>query len=179
MISMVLLCLIGWFAKATVLFSFPISTYIIHKSTGNSYFVTSQIDISQARPYSRFFTLIHSILIISVFINEPQCQNTTSTRTHQNEFVGFEIQSIMTPFPRAFMRYCQHLIRGVFLFPPLLGYSVFLFVYFHLQIHSFHIQPLLLPNSITTLNRHYSYNIPFLSSITLCWSSTILFFLTI
>ena len=93
MISMVRLCLIGWFAKATVLFSFPISTYIIHKSTGNSYFVTSQIDISQARPYSRFFTLMHRILIISVFINEPQCQNTTSTITHQNEFVGFGIQS--------------------------------------------------------------------------------------
>ena len=71
MISMVLLCLIGWFARATVLFSFPISTYIIHKSTGNSYFITSQIDISQARPYSRFFILMHSILIISVFINEP------------------------------------------------------------------------------------------------------------
>ena len=71
MISMVLLCLIGWFAKATVLFSFPISTYIAHKSTGNSYFVTSQIDISQARPYSRFFILMHSILIISEFINEP------------------------------------------------------------------------------------------------------------
>ena len=62
---------IGWFAKATVLFSFPISTYIIHKSTGNSFFVTSQIDSNQARPYSRFFTLMHSILIISVFINEP------------------------------------------------------------------------------------------------------------
>ena len=61
----------GWFAKATVLFTFPISTYNIHKSTGNSYCVTSQIDISQARPYSRFFTLMHSILIISVFINEP------------------------------------------------------------------------------------------------------------
>ena len=60
----------GWFAKATVLFSFPISTYIIHKSTGNSYFVTSQIGISQARPYSRFYILMHSILTISVFINE-------------------------------------------------------------------------------------------------------------
>ena len=71
MISMVRLCLIGWFAKATVLFSFLISTYIIHKSTENSYFVTSQIDISQVRLYSRFFILIHSILIISVFINEP------------------------------------------------------------------------------------------------------------
>ena len=46
---------IGWFAKATVLFSFPISTYIVHKSTGNSHFFTSQIDISQARPYSRFY----------------------------------------------------------------------------------------------------------------------------
>ena len=31
----------------------------------------------------------------------------------------------MTPFPRAFMRYCKHLIRGVFIFLPLLGYSVF------------------------------------------------------
>ena len=30
---------IGWFAKATVLFSFPISTYIVHKSTGNSHFL--------------------------------------------------------------------------------------------------------------------------------------------
>ena len=45
--------------------------FIIHKSTGDSYFVTSQIDISQARSYSRFFTLMHRILIISVFINEP------------------------------------------------------------------------------------------------------------
>ena len=125
---MVHLCLFGWFAKATVLFSFPISTYIIHKSTGNSYFVTSQIAISQARPYSRFFTLMHIILIISVCINEPQCQNTTITTTHQNEFVGFEIESIMTPFPKAFMRDCQHLIRGVFLFLLLLGYSVVLFV---------------------------------------------------
>ena len=71
MISMVRLCKIGWFAKATVLFSFPISTYFIHKSTGNSYFVTSQIGFSQARPYSRFFTLMHRILIISVFINQP------------------------------------------------------------------------------------------------------------
>ena len=62
---------IGWFAKATVLFSFPISIYIIHKSTGNSYFVKSQIGISQTRPYSRFFILMHSILIISVFSNEP------------------------------------------------------------------------------------------------------------
>ena len=113
MISMVRLYWIGWFAKATVLFTFPISTYFIHKSTGNSYFVTSQIDISQARPYSRFFTLMHRILNISVFINEPWCQNTTTTMIHQNEFVGFEIQSIMTPFPRAFMRYCKHLIRGV------------------------------------------------------------------
>ena len=105
--------LLGWLAKATVLFSFPISTYIIHKSTGNSSFVTSQIDISQARSYSRFFTLMHRILIISVFINEPQCQNTTTTITHQNEFVSFGIQSIMTPFSRAFLRYCRHLIRGV------------------------------------------------------------------
>ena len=63
--------LIGWFAKATVLFSYPISTYIIHKSTGNTFFVTSHIDISQARPYSRFFILMISILIISEFINEP------------------------------------------------------------------------------------------------------------
>ena len=62
---------IGWFAKATVLFSFPISTYIIHKSTENSYFLTSQFGINQARPYSRFFILMHSILIIFVFINEP------------------------------------------------------------------------------------------------------------
>ena len=62
---------IGWFAKATVLFSLPISTYIIHKSTGSSYFVTSQFGISQARPYSRFFTLMHRILIIFVFIYEP------------------------------------------------------------------------------------------------------------
>ena len=52
------------------------------------------------------------------------------------------MQSIVTPFPKAFMRYCQHLIRGVFLFLPLLGNSVF-FVYFHLQIYSFHFQPLL------------------------------------
>ena len=62
---------IGWFAKATVLFSLPISTYITHKSTRSSSFVTSQIDINQARPYSRFFTLMNSILIILVFINEP------------------------------------------------------------------------------------------------------------
>ena len=173
---MVRLCLIGWFAKATVLFSFPISTYIIHKSTGNSYFVTSQIDISQARPYSRFFILMHSILIISEFINEPQCQNTTTTNTHQNEFVGFGIQSIVTPFPRTFLRDCQHLICGVFS-KFILGNSINLFAYFHLQIHSFHFQPLLFPNSITTPNIHYCYKILFLSSITLPWSSTILFFL--
>ena len=96
--------------QATLLFSFPIAKYIIHKSTGNSYIITSQIGISQARPYSRFFTFMHSIVTISVFINEPWCQNTTTTITHQNEFVGFGIESIMTPFPRAFMRYCQHLI---------------------------------------------------------------------
>ena len=139
MIFIVLLCLIGWFATTTALFSFPISTYIIHKSTGNSYFITSRIGISQARSYSRFFTLIHRILIISVSKNEPWYQNTTSI-TNQNEFIGFGIQSIMTLLPRAFIRYCQHLILGVF-FSPLLGNSVFLFVYFHLQIHSFHFPP--------------------------------------
>ena len=40
----------------------------------------------------------------------------------------YYLQSITTPFSRAFMRYCQHLIRGVFLFLPLLGYYVFLIV---------------------------------------------------
>ena len=123
---------IGWFAKATVLLSFPISTYIIHKSTGNSYFVISQIGISQARPYSRFFILMHSILIISVFINKPEYQNTTSTITHQNEFVGFEIQSIMTPLPRAFMRYFQHLNSECFYFHHylvILTFYLYTFIY--------------------------------------------------
>ena len=108
--------------------------FIIHKSTGDSYFVTSQIDISQARPYSRFFTLMQSILMISVFINEPQCQNTTTTITHQNRFIGFEIQSIMTLFPRAFMRYCEHLIREVFFYHYLVIQSFYLYTLIYKSI---------------------------------------------
>ena len=141
MIFIVLLCLIGWFATTTALFSFPISTYIIHKSTGNSYFITSRIGISQARSYSRFFTLIHRILIISVSKNEPWYQNTTSI-TNQNEFIGFGIQSIMTPLPRAFIRYCQHLILGVFFHHYLVIQSFYLYTFIYKSI-PFIFRPLL------------------------------------
>ena len=165
----------GWFAKCIVLFLFPISNYIIHKATGNSYFITSQIDISQARPYSRFFILMHSILIIAVFINQPQCQNTT-TITHQNEFVGFEIQSIITPFPRAFMKYCQHLICRLLITTICLFLFSICITFITNPFLSF--SALCFPNSITTLTRHNCYKILLLSSITLRWSSTILFFLT-